>query len=477
MSEATASASSELRSALLNIVGDKGCLFDPSDTADYCVDWRKLRQGSTPAVVRPANTAEVAAVVRLCAEKRIPLVPQGGNTNMVAGATPSVDGPEIVLLLSRMNKIRNLDPVDLTLTIDAGVTLKAAQEAALAEGCMVPLTMGSEGSAQIGGVLSTNAGGNNTLRYGNARDMVLGLEVVMPDGTIWNGLRRLRKDNTGYCLRQLFVGAEGTLGIITGAVLKLVPRPRDLALAFCAVSSTQSALDLLVLCRAHFHDSINAFEYMEGRVLELIRKHHPEIPYPLAEPARHYAWVELAAASPDAGLRQKLEDLLAEAMDKGIVLDAALAGSSSERAAIWQMREEVTDAQQREGASIKNDVTVPVSKTPEFITRATAACEQHFPGIRVMAYGHLGDGNTHFNLTVPVGGDNAAFMKRSHEVQDVVNEMVHQYDGSFSAEHGIGTIKSYLIERWRGGAELDTMRKIKAALDPLGIMNPGKMLP
>jgi FAD/FMN-containing dehydrogenase len=474
---ATSSASSELRSALLNIVGDKGCLFDPGDTADYCVDWRKLRQGSTPAVVRPANTAEVAAVVRLCAEKRIPLVPQGGNTNMVAGATPSVDGPEIVLLLSRMNKIRNLDPVDLTLTIDAGVTLKAAQEAALAEGCMVPLTMGSEGSAQIGGVLSTNAGGNNTLRYGNARDMVLGLEVVLPDGTIWNGLRRLRKDNTGYCLRQLFVGAEGTLGIITAAVLKLVPRPRDLALAFCAVSSTQAALDLLVLCRAHFHDSINAFEYMEGRVLEIIRKHHPEIRYPLAEPARHYAWVELADASPDAGLRQKLEDLLAEAMDKGIVLDAALAGSSSERAAIWQMREEVTDAQQREGASIKNDVTVPVSKTPEFITRATAACEQQFPGIRVMAYGHLGDGNTHFNLTVPIGGDNAAHMKRSHEVQDVVNEMVHQFDGSFSAEHGIGTIKSYLIERWRGGAELDTMRKIKAALDPLGIMNPGKMLP
>jgi FAD/FMN-containing dehydrogenase len=477
MSEATASASSELRSALLNIVGDKGCLFDPGDTADYCEDWRKLRRGSTPAVVRPANTAEVAAVVRLCAEKRIPLVPQGGNTNMVAGATPSVDGTEFVLLLSRMNKIRSLDPVDLTLTIDAGVTLKAAQEAALAEGCMVPLTMGSEGSAQIGGVLSTNAGGNNTLRYGNARDMVLGLEVVLPDGTIWNGLRRLRKDNTGYCLRQLFVGAEGTLGIITAAVLKLVPRPRDLALAFCAVPSTQAALDLLVLCRAHFHDSINAFEYMEGRVLEIIRKHHPEIRYPLAEPARHYAWVELADTSPDAGLRQKLEDLLAEAMDKGIVLDAALAGSSSERAAIWQMREEVTDAQQREGASIKNDVTVPVSKTPEFITRATAACEQHFPGIRVMAYGHLGDGNTHFNLTVPVGGDNAAFMKRSHEVQDVVNEMVHQFDGSFSAEHGIGTIKSYLIERWRGGAELDTMRKIKAALDPLGIMNPGKMLP
>ena len=479
MTEATVTSSAwpEVRLALLNIVGEKGCLFEPGDTASYCVDWRQLRQGSTPAVVRPASTAEVSAVVRLCAERRIPLVPQGGNTNMVAGATPSADGTEIVLSLSRMNKIRHLDPVDLTLTIDAGATLQAAQEAALAEGCILGLTMGSEGSAQIGGVLSSNAGGNNTVRFGNARDLVLGLEVVLPDGAIWNGLRRLRKDNTGYCLRQLFVGAEGTLGIITAAVLKMVPRPRDLALAFCAVSSVQAALDLLVLCRSHLHDSINAFEYMEGRVLELILKQFPETLYPLAKRAAHYAWVELADASPDAGLRDKLEAVLAEAMEKDLVLDAALAGSSSERAAIWHLREEVTDAQQREGASIKNDVTVPVSKTPEFITRATAECERRFPGIRVMAYGHLGDGNTHFNLTVPSGGDNAAFMKRSHEIQGVVNEIVHQFDGSFSAEHGIGTIKSYLMERWRGGAELDTMRKIKAALDPLGIMNPGKLLP
>jgi len=475
MSEANANA--ELRSALVSIVGEKGCLFDPADTAAYCIDWRQLQRGSTPAVVRPANTEEVAAVVRLCTSRRIPIVPQGGNTNMVIGATPSPAGNEIVLTLSRMNKIRHLDPVDLTLTVDAGATLKAAQEAALAEGCMVPLSMGSEGSAQIGGMLSTNAGGNNTLRFGNARDMVLGLEVVLPDGSIWNGLRRLRKDNTGYCLRQLFVGAEGTLGIITAAVLKLVPRPRSLALAFCAVSSTQAALDLLVLCRAHFHDSINAFEYMEGRVLELIRKHFPELRYPLAESAAHYAWVELADASPDANLRQKLEDLLAEAMDKGIVVDAALAGSSSERLAIWQLREEVTDAQQREGASIKNDVTVPVSKTPEFIARATAECERQFPGIRVMAYGHLGDGNTHFNLTVPAGGDNAAFKERTHEVQAVVNEVVRQFDGSFSAEHGIGALKPYMMEKWRGGAELDTMRKIKQAVDPLGIMNPGKVLP
>jgi FAD/FMN-containing dehydrogenase len=474
---ATSSAWLEVRSALLNIVGEKGCLFDPNDTAPYCEDWRQLHKGSTPAVIRPATTEEVAAVVRLCAERRIPIVPQGGNTNMANGATPSADGTELVLSLARMTRIRNLDPVDLTVTVDAGVMLKAAQEAALAEGCILPLSMGSEGSAQIGGVLSTNAGGNNTVRYGNARDLVLGLEVVLPDGKIWNGLRRLRKDNTGYCLRQLFVGAEGTLGIITGAVLKLVPRPHDLALAFCAVPSVQAALDLLVLCRSRHHDSINAFEYMSEPAVALILKNCPETRFPLAERVKHYVLVELAHASPEAGLREKLEEVLGEALEKGIVLDAALAGSSSERLAIWQLREEVSDAQKREGASIKNDVTVPVSKTPEFITRATAECERRFPGIRVMAYGHLGDGNTHFNLTVPIGVDNAAFMKQSHEVMDTVNEIVHQFDGSFSAEHGIGRLKPYLIEKWRGGAELDTMRKIKTALDPLGIMNPGKMLP
>jgi FAD/FMN-containing dehydrogenase len=467
----------EFRSALIDIVGERGCLFEPSDTDAYCEDWRLLYRGRTPVVVRPASTAEVAAVVRLCAQKRVPIVPQGGNTSMAAGATPSARGDEIVLSLSRLNKIRELDPVDLTLTLDAGVTLQTAREAAAAEDCMLPLSMGSEGSAQIGGVVSTNAGGNNTVRFGNTRDLVLGLEVVLPTGQVWNGLRRLRKDNTGYCLRQLFVGAEGTLGVVTGAVLKLVPRPRDLAVAFCSVPSVQSALDLFVLCRQNYADLIQAFEYLAGSVPDLVLKHFPDVRLPLARRADHYILIELADASPDSGLRERLEEILGKAMEKGLVLDAALAGSAAERAAVWHLREEVSDAQKREGPTVKNDVSVPVSKVPEFLTRATKACEERFPGIRVVPFGHMGDGNIHFNLLGPAGGDEAVFKKQDHAIVDTVNEVVRLFDGSFSAEHGIGRIKAYMMDEWRGGAELDTMRKIKAALDPLGIMNPGKLLP
>jgi FAD/FMN-containing dehydrogenase len=479
MSQRTAAsvANSELRSALTSLVGEKGCLFDPQDTAAYCEDWRQLYRGQTPAVVRPASAAEVASIVRFCAERRIAIVPQGGNTGMMGGATPSAEGTQIVLSLSRMNKIRELDVVDLTMIVEAGVALKTAQDAAAAENCTLPLSMGSEGTAQIGGVISTNAGGNNTVRYGNARELVLGLEVVLPDGRIWNGLRRLRKDNTGYCLRQLFVGAEGTLGIVTAAVLKLVPRPHDIALAFCSVPSAQAALDLLVLCRRSYPAAVQAFEYMGSEILDLVFKHFPGTRSPLSQRADHYVLVELADASPDAGLREKLEDVLGKAMDSGVVLDAALAGSSAERLALWQMRENFSEAQKRESVIIKNDVSVPVSKTPEFIAQATEACARKFPDIRIMAYGHLGDGNIHFHLFPAVGASNAEFLKLDHAIMDTVNEVVRRFDGSFSAEHGVGQLKAYMMEKWRGGVELDTMRQIKTALDPLGIMNPGKVIP
>jgi FAD/FMN-containing dehydrogenase len=477
MSVATDRAREGLYSALLKIVGEKGLLTDPKDTAAFCEDYRHLYKGSTPAVVRPETTEEVAAVVRLCAERHIGIVPQGGNTSLMGGATPSADGSQIVIVLSRMNKIRNLDPVDLTMTVDGGVTLKAAQDAAGVEDCMITLAMGSEGTAQIGAIVSTNAGGNNTLRYGNTRDFVLGLEVVLPDGQIWNGLRRLRKDNTGYCLRHLFAGAEGTLGIITGVVLKLAPRPHELALAFCAVSSVQAALDLLVLFRKEHHDLVQAFEYLNTGIVNLVLKYYPGIRLPLEKTAQHYALVELANTASDSGLREKLESVLEKAMDAGLVQDAAMAGTAAERRAVWELREAVTDAQAHEGPSIKNDVTVPVSKTPEFITRAKAECERRFPGIRVMAYGHMGDGNTHFNLTPPIGADHNEFKRMDHEIMGTVMDVVREFDGSFSAEHGIGQLKPYMIAKWRGGAELDTMRKIKNALDPLGIMNPGKVLP
>ncbi|MEJ0018023.1 MAG: FAD-binding oxidoreductase [Acetobacteraceae bacterium] len=466
-----------LLETIRTIVGGPGLLTEASDTAAYVEDWRRLYRGRTPAVVRPGSTEELAQVVRLCAEQRVPVVPQGGNTSMVGGATPADNGRELVLSTSRLTRIRDIDPLDLTMTLEAGVTLKAAQNAAAEARCLLPLSISSEGSAQIGGVLAVNAGGNNTVRYGNARDLVLGLEVVLADGTVWNGLRRLRKDNTGYCLRQLFVGSEGTLGIITAAVLKLVPRPREVAVAFCAVASPEAALNLFGRFQSHDPAAISAFELMSGLGTEFVLRHIEGAVLPLAAPAPNYVLVELATPRPDAGLRATLEAVLEGALADGVVTDAAIAESEAQRAAIWRLREEHSEGQKREGASVKNDVSVPVSKVPEFIRRATAACEALMPGIRVVPFGHMGDGNIHFNLEQPVDADGAWFLAQDHAIMDTVNEVVRALDGSFSAEHGIGRLKPYMMPDWRGGAELAVMQRIKAALDPLGIMNPGKVLP
>ena len=335
-----------LRAAL----GPAGLLTDPADTAAYVEDWRRLYRGRTPAVVRPADTAQVAEVIRLCAAAGVAVVPQGGNTSMVGGATPDADGRQIVLSLARLNRVRAVDPRDLTMTVDAGLTLKAAQEAAAAAGCLLGLSISSEGSAQIGGVLATNAGGNNTVRYGNARDLVLGLEVVLADGQVWNGLRRLRKDNTGYALRQLFVGSEGTLGVITAAVLKLAPAPRETAVALCAVASPEAALDLFTRFQAYDPGAVQAFEYMSGTGMGFVLKHIPGATLPLARPAAHYVLVELATPRPDAGLRAALETVLEAALEAGLVTDAAIAESESQRAALWRLREEHSEAQKREGA-------------------------------------------------------------------------------------------------------------------------------
>ncbi len=466
-----------LLAAILAVVGERGLLTDAADTAAYAVDWRRLYQGRTPAVIRPGSTDELAQVVRLCAKARVPIVPQGGNTSMVGGATPAEDGSEFVLSTSRLARVRDIDPLDLTMTIEAGVTLKAAQIAAAEAGCLLPLSISSEGSAQIGGVLATNAGGNNTVRYGNARDLVLGLEVVLPDGTVWNGLRKLHKDNTGYCLRQLFVGSEGTLGIITAAVLKLVPRPRELCVALCAVASPEAALQLFTRFQLHDPASISAFELMSGLGTEFVLRHIEGAVLPLASRAPNYVLVELATPRPDAGLRAAFETVLEAALGDGLVSDAAIAESEAQRAAIWRLREEHSEAQKREGASVKNDVSVPVSKVPEFIRRATVACEVLIPGIRAVPFGHMGDGNIHFNLEQPVDADPAWFLVQDHAIMDTVNEVVRELDGSFSAEHGIGKLKPYMMPNWRGGAELAVMRRIKETLDPWGIMNPGKLLP
>jgi FAD/FMN-containing dehydrogenase len=452
-------------------------LTDPADTAPYCEDWRRLYRGRTPAVLRPATTQEVAGAVLLCAEHGAAVVPQGGNTSMVGGAAVSEDGSQIVLSLSRLNRVRGIDSTDMTMEIEAGVPLKRAQEAAAEAGCLLPLSISSEGSAQIGGVLATNAGGNNTVRYGNARDLVLGLEVVLPDGQVWNGLRRLHKDNTGYCLRQLFVGSEGTLGIITAAVLKLYPQPRELAVALCAVASPEAALQLFNRLQQSDAAAIQAYEYMSGLGVELVLRHIPGATLPLARPAAHYVLVELATPRDGADLRGALEATLGAAMEAGLVADAMIAETGAQRARLWRLHEEHSEAQKRAGASVKNDVSVPVSRVPELIRRASDACERLVPGLRYVPFGHLGDGNIHVNLVQPEDSDANAFLARDHELMDAVNAIVRDLDGSFSAEHGIGRLKPYMMPEWRGGAELDIMRRIRAALDPRGVLNPGKLLP
>jgi FAD/FMN-containing dehydrogenase len=472
-----ASPSASLLPALAALLGPRGLLTEAADLEPFLADWRGLYRGRTPCVIRPASTAELAEAVKLCVAAGVPLVPQGGNTSMVGGATPDEGGRQVVVSMARMNRVRDIDPFDMTMTVEAGLVLKAAQDAAAEAGCLFPLSLGAEGTATIGGVLSTNAGGNTTVRYGNARELMLGLEVVLPDGQVWNGLRRLRKDNTGYALRHLFVGAEGTLGFITAAVLRLFPRPRETEVAFCAVRDEDAALALFRRFRDRDESAVRAFEYLSGTGVDFALKHIEGCTLPVGERAAHYVLVDLASSRPTAGLRELIEAVLEDALDAGEVLDAAIAGSEAQRAAIWRIREEHPEAQKREGASVKNDVSVPVSKVPELIRRASEACRQLIPGVRPVPFGHLGDGNIHMNLEQPVDMDGAAFLLRSHDIMDTVNDVVRDLGGSFSAEHGIGRLKTDMMEDWRGGAELALMQRIKAAVDPRGLMNPGKVLP
>ena len=460
---------------LHRLLGDRGLLGGAPERAAAGQDWRHLFDNPPLAVLRPASAAELASAVQVCASHGVAMVPQGGNTSMVGGGVPSGPG-QVVVSLARMNRVRAMDPVDMTLTVEAGVTLKAAQDAAAQAGCLLPLSISSEGTATIGGVLATNAGGNNTVRHGNARDLVLGLEAVLPDGSVWNGLRRLRKDNTGYCLRQLLVGSEGTLGVITAAVLKLAPESRQREVALCALPSVDAALALFALFQRHDPAALQAFEYMGAPGMALVLRHIPGAVLPVA-PAPHYALVELATPRAGDDLRGAMEAVLERAMEAGCVTDAAIAASDAQRLAIWKLREEHAEAQKREGASVKNDVSVPVSRVPELLRRGEAAVAALIPGVRCVAFGHIGDGNIHFNFEQPVGMDAAAFLARDHDIMDAVGAVVQELDGSFSAEHGVGQLKPYMMPGWRGGAELAAMRRIKSALDPLGLMNPGKILP
>lgn len=459
------------------IVGPTGLLTAESDMAPYLLEARGRFRGNSPAVVRPANTAEVAAVVKICHETGIPIVPQGGNTGLVGGSIPYEDGREIVLSLSRMNGIREIDTLNYTMTVDAGLILKVAQDAAKDKDRLLPMSLGSEGSAQIGGLVSTNAGGVNVLRYGNMRDLVLGLEVVLADGRVWNGLRSLRKNNTGYDLKHLFIGAEGTLGIVTAAVLKLYPRPRQVETAFIAVPSPTAAIALLAKLRSASGDSVAAFELMSRRCLDFALKHVAGTIDPLSESSPWYVLTELTAGTRSDAFRDTLETALGEAFEEELATDATLAQSESQANQLWFIREAIVEAQKFEGGSIKNDVSVPVSRVAEFIDRGIAAVEAACPGIRPTPFGHVGDGNIHFNLSQPEGADSAAYLARWDEICHVVNEVIADLDGSISAEHGIGRFKKDEMPDIKGPVEFAMLRAMKDALDPTGLLNPGKMLP
>ena len=449
-------------------VGGSHVLTEPQDVAPYCTDWRKQYRASAACVVRPASAAQVAEVVRLCAREGVAVVPQGGNTGLSGGSVPTGARREIVLSLSRMHRIREIDALNDTITVEAGCVLASIQQAADAAGRLFPLSLGAEGSCQIGGNLSTNAGGVNVLRYGNARDLVLGLEVVLPDGRIWNGLRGLRKDNTGYDLKQLFVGAEGTLGVITAAVLKLFPTPTATATAWLALDSPARAVELLALLRARCGDRLTAFELISRVCLEAVLAQARDIADPLPAQAPWYVLAELADSGTFEELTARLETALADGLEQGLARDATIAQSHPQAAALWRIRENIPEAQ---FTNVKHDISVPVSKVPEFVARADAALAAAFPGCAIYCFGHIGDGNLHYN----VGPE--ALTARREEVNRVVYTAVDELGGSISAEHGLGQLKREEIKLHKDALELELMRAIKRALDPQGLMNPGKVLP
>ena len=454
------------------IVGTKYAVTDAHEKSPYLVEDRGLFQGHSPLVLRPGSTAEVAAICKLATETKTALVPQGGNTGLVGGQTPH--NGEVVVSLRRLDKIRAVDVQSNTMTVEAGVILANAQNAATEIDRLFPLSLGAEGSCTIGGNLSTNAGGIAALAYGVARDLVLGLEVVLADGRIMHGLSSLKKDNTGYDLRDLFIGAEGTLGIITAATLKIFPKPRSTETAFAAVGSPSDALKLLDISRNTAAASLTSFELIPHIAIDFCVKHGPSIRAPLAEAHPWYVLMEISSPRDDA--RDTIEAILSQGMDEGIVADAAIAANLDQRTAFWKLREVISPAQKPEGGSIKHDISVPVAAVPEFLAEADAAVTKLIPGARPFAFGHLGDGNIHYNVSQPVGADTAAYLARWHDVNDAVHGVVAKLGGSISAEHGIGILKRDELPHVKDPVAMDIMRSIKSILDPLNILNPGKVL-
>ncbi|MCW5591459.1 MAG: FAD-binding oxidoreductase [Burkholderiales bacterium] len=457
------------------IVGDRGLITGASDLEPYAVDWRGQFRGRAALLVRPASTGEMSRVVALLSQAGVGMVPQAGNTSLCGASVPDASGAQVIVNVSRMNRVRAVDLENDTITVEAGCILAELQRVAAESDRFFPLSLAAEGSCEVGGNISTNAGGTQVLRYGNMREQVLGLEVVLPDGRVWDGLRGLRKDNTGYDLKHLFIGAEGTLGIVTAAVLKLYPKPRAVATALAAVADPAAAVALLGRMRAACGERVTGFELVSRLCLDLVLANIPGSRDPFGQPHPWYALVELFDSAEGGGLATMLEEALGAAAEEGLVADAVVAASESQRQELWALRENISDAQKVEGYSVKHDVSVPVSRTVELVAEADSALRAAFPGIRIVAFGHLGDGNLHYNAFPPPAraNDTAAW---SLEVNKLVYDIVHRLGGSISAEHGIGALKRDELPHYKAALELDLMRAIKGVLDPRGIMNPGKVL-
>jgi FAD/FMN-containing dehydrogenase len=472
-------SSQPLLPRLAGIVGSKNVITDPSNMAPHLREWRNLYTGQAQAVVRPGSTEEVAAVMRLAHSTGTPVVPQSGNTGGVGGQIPDQSGKALLISLTRMNKLRDVQPLSNMITVEAGMILQNLQEEAAKVGRFFPMSLPSEGSCMIGGNLATNAGGTGVIAYGNTRDLVLGIEVVLPDGRIWNGLSGLRKDNAGYEMKHLFIGSEGTLGIITAATLKLFPKPQSQVTSFIGVSSLDHALALLARAQCNSGGTVTTFEVISRFAIETYLKFAETAKDPLNSVHSWYILLEVSsqrADSPDARLQDQVETMLAEAFEQGEADDAVMASSLDQRLKLWKIREDMPFAQSIEGASIKHDVSVPVAMVPAFVDEALAILTERFPGCRPCPFGHLGDGNIHFNITQPKGEDPKIFLNLYEEMNACMFEIVVRYGGSIAAEHGVGQHKRKLLPRFKDPVALDLMRSLKLAIDPKGIMNPGKVL-
>jgi D-lactate dehydrogenase (cytochrome) len=458
------------------LVGAGHVLTGAADMAAYLTDWRRRFTGKALAVVRPASTDEVAAIVRLCNRFQVPVVPQGGNTGLVLGSVPDSSGAAIVLSLTRMNRIRAIDVVNNTMTVEAGCILEQVQNAAAEAARLFPLSLAAEGSCTIGGNLATNAGGTAVLRYGNMRELCLGLEVVTPQGDVWSGLRGLRKDNTGYDLRDLFIGAEGTLGIITAAVLKLFPQPKARLTALAAMQTPDNALELLSMAQDQCGAALTGFELMSDFCLQLVNKHFPQMQHPFRQRHPQYVLLELSDSESEEHATAMLENLITGALEADVIQDAVVAASIAQSKSLWNLREHIPLAQAEEGKNVKHDVSVPISRIGDFIRDTDRLLQQNFPGCRMVSFGHLGDGNLHYNVSPPENASGDAFIAQQEAVNRVVHDSVHRFDGSISAEHGLGALKRDEIRLYKSDIELNLMRSIKQALDPLNLMNPGKVI-